>query len=70
LGGEPGTVSGRQGSPAVRKAEFGVLSAYLVVGTLLEERKLVIEFGEESRRYQSRVSMFIPVKWLTARQPH
>jgi methanethiol S-methyltransferase len=47
-----------------------VLSAYLVVGTLLEERKLVIEFGEEYRRYQGRVSMFIPVKWLTARRTH
>ena len=45
-----------------------VLSAYLIVGTLLEERKLVIEFGEEYRRYQGRVSMFIPVKWLTARR--
>jgi protein-S-isoprenylcysteine O-methyltransferase Ste14 len=45
-----------------------VLSAYLIVGTLLEERKLVIEFGEEYRRYQERVSMFIPLKWLTARR--
>ncbi len=41
-----------------------VLSAYLIVGTLLEERKLVIEFGEEYRRYKDRVSMFIPLKWL------
>ncbi len=45
-----------------------VLSAYLVVGTLLEERKLVKEFGEQYRRYQERVSMFIPLKWLTARR--
>lgn len=47
-----------------------VLSAYLIVGTLLEERKLVIEFGEQYRRYQERVSMFIPLKWLTARRLH
>ena len=47
-----------------------VLSAYLVVGTLLEERKLVLEFGDEYRRYQDRVSMFIPLKWLTAGRPH
>ncbi len=47
-----------------------VLSAYLIVGTLLEERKLVIEFGEEYRRYQDRVSMFIPLKWLTNRRTH
>ena len=42
-----------------------VLSAYLIVGALLEERKLVIEFGEEYRLYQDHVSMFIPLKWLT-----
>lgn len=41
-----------------------VLSAYLVIGTLLEERKLVIEFGDRYREYQGRVSMFIPLKWL------
>jgi methanethiol S-methyltransferase len=45
-----------------------VLSAYLVVGTLLEERKLVSEFGEEYRRYQDHVSMFIPLKWLTKKR--
>jgi methanethiol S-methyltransferase len=41
-----------------------VLSAYLVIGTLLEERKLVLEFGVKYREYQGKVSMFIPVKWL------
>ena len=46
-----------------------LLSAYLVIGTLLEERKLVIEFGDEYRHYQDRVSMFVPLKWLTGRQP-
>lgn len=46
-----------------------VLSAYLIVGTLLEEAKLVSEFGEEYRRYQDRVSMFIPLKWLAGRRP-
>ncbi len=46
-----------------------ILSAYLAVGTLLEERKLVIEFGEEYRRYQDQVSMFVPLKWLTAKRP-
>ena len=43
----------------------GVLSAYLVVGTLLEERKLVAEFGDRYRSYQQRVSMLIPLKWLS-----
>jgi methanethiol S-methyltransferase len=41
-----------------------VLSAYLVIGTLLEERKLVLEFGDKYREYQAKVSMFIPLKWL------
>jgi len=46
-----------------------VLSAYLVIGTFLEERKLVLEFGDKYRVYQHRVSMFIPLKWLKSRRP-
>jgi methanethiol S-methyltransferase len=42
----------------------GILSAYLIVGTLLEERKLTLEFGDEYRKYQQKVSMFIPLKWI------
>jgi methanethiol S-methyltransferase len=41
-----------------------VLSGYLVIGTLLEERKLVLEFGDKYREYQENVSMFVPLKWL------
>jgi methanethiol S-methyltransferase len=41
-----------------------VLSVYLVIGTLLEERKLVLEFGDKYREYQEKVSMLIPLKWL------
>jgi len=44
-----------------------VLTAYVVAGTLLEERKLVREFGDAYRDYQSRVSMFVPLKWLRSR---
>ncbi len=44
-----------------------VLSAYLIVGTLLEERKLLVEFGEKYRSYQDRVSMFIPLKRLISK---
>jgi protein-S-isoprenylcysteine O-methyltransferase Ste14 len=44
-----------------------VLSAYLLIGTLLEERKLVLEFGEKYKAYQRQVSMFIPLKWLRSR---
>jgi protein-S-isoprenylcysteine O-methyltransferase Ste14 len=44
-----------------------VLTAYIFVGTLLEERKLVHEFGDAYRRYQRDVSMFVPLKWIRRR---
>jgi protein-S-isoprenylcysteine O-methyltransferase Ste14 len=44
-----------------------VLSAYFVVGTILEERKLLLKFGDKYREYQKNVSMFIPFEWLKAK---
>jgi methanethiol S-methyltransferase len=44
-----------------------VVTAYVVIGTLLEERKLRLELGESYRSYQARVSMFVPWKWLKSR---
>jgi protein-S-isoprenylcysteine O-methyltransferase Ste14 len=44
-----------------------ILTAYFFIGALLEERKLVREFGEEYRAYQARVSMFIPYKWVKSK---
>ena len=44
-----------------------ILSAYLVIGTFLEERKLVLEFGDKYKEYQGQVSMFIPIKWLRSK---
>jgi protein-S-isoprenylcysteine O-methyltransferase Ste14 len=44
-----------------------VISIYFVIGTILEERKLLLEFGENYREYQKNVSMFIPYKWLKAK---
>jgi len=41
-----------------------ILSSYLVVGTLLEERKILAEHGVSYRRYQQRVSMIFPWKWI------
>ncbi len=45
----------------------GVLTAYIVVGAVLEERKLVHEFGDAYTAYQQRVSMFVPLRWLRSR---
>ena len=44
-----------------------VISVYFMIGAVLEERKLVIEFGEKYREYQQSVSMLFPWRWLTAR---
>ena len=41
-----------------------ILTFYLIVGTYLEEKKLVREFGEKYLIYQKSVSMLIPYKWL------
>jgi protein-S-isoprenylcysteine O-methyltransferase Ste14 len=44
-----------------------ILTAHLIIGTYLEERKLVAEFGDEYRAYQKVVPMFIPYKWLKSK---
>ena len=44
-----------------------IFTCYLVLGTYLEEKKLVAEFGEKYRAYQKRVSMLIPFKWLKSK---
>ena len=41
-----------------------VLTIYLVVGAMLEERRLVAEYGEKYRQYQREVSMLMPVQWI------
>jgi len=41
-----------------------VFSVYLIIGSLLEERKLVMEFGDAYKHYQKTVSMLLPLKWL------
>ena len=55
-----------------------VIDSYFVIGAILEERKLVLEFGETYRQYQLQVSRFFPFRWLRTRftghpqppQPH
>ncbi len=44
-----------------------ILSVYLIAGTLLEERKILAEYGESYRLYQKHVSMLFPWKWLVHR---
>ena len=41
-----------------------LLTSYLIIGSYLEERKLIREFGEKYLTYQKRVSMLVPFKWL------
>jgi protein-S-isoprenylcysteine O-methyltransferase Ste14 len=44
-----------------------ILTSYLIVGTYLEERKLIREFGEKYLTYQKKVSMLIPYKWFKSK---
>lgn len=44
-----------------------ILTFYLIIGTYLEEKKLVFEFGEQYRSYQRSVSMLFPYKWLKSK---
>jgi protein-S-isoprenylcysteine O-methyltransferase Ste14 len=44
-----------------------ILTSYLIVGTYLEEKKLVREFGDKYLAYQETVSMLIPYKWLRSK---
>lgn len=37
-----------------------ILTIYVIIGTVLEEKKLVLEFGDAYRKYQQEVPMLIP----------
>jgi protein-S-isoprenylcysteine O-methyltransferase Ste14 len=37
-----------------------VITAYIIIGTKLEERKLILEFGDSYEKYQEEVPMLIP----------
>lgn len=43
-----------------------IFSLYLIIGAKIEEKKLMREFRDDYADYQSRVSMFVPWKWLLA----
>ncbi len=44
-----------------------ILTLYFIVGSHLEERKLVKKFGAHYEEYRQNVSMLVPVKWLRKR---
>ena len=37
-----------------------ILTIYVIIGTVLEEKKLVLEFGDAYRKYQLEVPMLVP----------
>ncbi|MFC1729127.1 methyltransferase family protein [candidate division KSB1 bacterium] len=44
-----------------------IVTAYLIIGTVLEERKLLIDYGDEYRSYVENVSMLFPVKYVVSK---
>ena len=44
-----------------------ILTGYFIVGTLLEERKLSVEFPEAYKEYRQKVSMLLPFEWLKSK---
>lgn len=44
-----------------------LLTIYLIVGTVLEEGKLLREYGEDYGRYHKKVSILIPFKYIRSR---
>jgi protein-S-isoprenylcysteine O-methyltransferase Ste14 len=41
-----------------------IINGYFLIGTFLEEKKLISEFGEKYVDYQQHVSMLFPFKWI------
>ncbi len=50
--------------PAKSFAVASMLSIYLIVGTMLEERKIMSLYGDVYSEYRAKVSMLFPWKWL------
>jgi protein-S-isoprenylcysteine O-methyltransferase Ste14 len=44
-----------------------ILTIYLIIGTILEERKLIIELGDTYLDYRKMVSMLFPTKWILSK---
>jgi len=41
-----------------------ILTIYLVIGAYLEEKKLIVQFGDQYIKYRDNVSMLFPIKWV------
>lgn len=41
-----------------------LIVGYCVTGALIEEKRLLLVYGEEFKEYKEQVSMFIPLKWF------
>ncbi len=41
-----------------------IIIGYLIIGAIIEERKLAATHGDAWRRHVMEVSMFVPVKWI------
>lgn len=44
-----------------------IITIYTILGTYLEEYKLIKEFGDKYIEYKNNVSMYIPLKWVKSR---
>jgi len=42
-----------------------MITLYFIIGSFLEEKKLLADFGQAYEDYQKQVSMFLPFKWLS-----
>ena len=44
-----------------------LVTGYFLAGAFIEERRLLLVFGDEYRKYQKEVPMFIPAKWFAGK---
>ena len=44
-----------------------ILTLYLITGTILEEKKLLVDNEDDYRDYQNKVSMLFPFKWIKSK---
>lgn len=42
---------------------YSLISAYLIIGSWIEERKLIVHYGEAYREYRQQVPGLIPLPW-------